>query len=351
MIAHQDCGSPVTVPSMEWAGGSVGHECRMTETRTTIEDAAAAWHARLGSPDMPWEAFGAWLDSDPAHRAAYDAIASLDAEIGDAAPAIAVLLPANDDAQRASDAPLRSTRWRWVGVGATGAVAAGIALLTVAPSADDAAQTYVTGRSETRAVRLADGSRVDMDRGSRLSVAGGGTPVIELAQGAARFAVRHDPSRILMVRADGYEIRDLGTRFVVVAARGRVSVSVAEGAVSVTPVGGTAADSTMLNAGQGLDVLLAQNIAQRRTIDPARIADWSDGQLDYDAAPLTLVAAEISRYVDHPLVVDPSAANLRFSGVLTIGDGSRLVDQLRAVMPIRVRRVGGVVHLGAAVER
>ncbi|WP_445191892.1 FecR family protein [Sphingomonas sp. Tas61C01] len=323
----------------------------MTETRTTTEDAAATWHARLAAPDMPWEAFAEWLDTDPAHRTAYDAIALLDAEIGEAAPAIARLLPANDDAEQATDGVSRSTRWRWVAAGTSGAVAAGIALLAIAPATDDAAQTYVTGRSETRAVKLADGSRVDMDRGSRLSVAGGDAPVIELAQGAARFAVRHDPSRVLMVRAGGYEIRDLGTRFAVVNAGGRVSVSVAEGAVSVTPVGGTAADATMLTAGQGIDVLLAQNIAQRRTIDPARVADWSDGRLDYDAAPLTLVAAEISRYVDHPLVVDPSAANLRFSGVLTIGDGSRLVDQLRAVMPIRVRRVGGVVHLGAAVER
>lgn len=321
----------------------------MTEIPTTI-DTAAAWHARLESPDMAWAAFGEWLAADPSHRLAYDAIATLDAEIGEAAPAIARLVPANDDGtgDETVNRQRFAGRWRWAAIGTGGALAAGLALMTVAPSADDAAQVYVTGRGETRAIALADGSRVEMDRGSRLSVAGGGAPVVELAQGAASFAVRHDPSRVLTVRAGGYEIRDLGTRFAVVSARGRVTVSVATGSVGVTPVGGTAADTTTLTAGQGLDIAASENLAQRRSIDPARVADWRDGRLDYDGAPLTLVAADISRYVDDPLVVDPSAANLRFSGVLTIGDGSRLVDQLRAVVPIRVRRVGGVVHLGAA---
>ncbi|MES3152819.1 FecR family protein [Sphingomonas faeni] len=325
----------------------------MTHARTTI-DAAAAWHAQLDSPDMAWDAFGAWLDADASHRQAYDAIALLDAEIGDAAPAIANLLPANDDHEDFDVSAVErqpGTRWRWAGLGISGAVAAGLAIMVVAPSTDSAAQVYVTGRGETRSVTLADGSRMQIDRGSHVSVSGGHAPVIEIAQGAASFAVRHDPSRVLMVRAGGYDIRDLGTRFDVVSARGRVAITVAQGMVSVTPTGGATTDATVLKAGQGLDIVPDKRIAQRRKIDPGRVADWTDGRLEYDGAPLALVAADISRYADAPLVVDPSAANVRFSGVLTIGDGSRLVDQLRAVLPIRVRRLDGVVHLGGTGPR
>ncbi len=323
----------------------------MTHARTTI-DAAAAWHAQLDSPDMAWEAFGDWLAADASHRDAYDAIALLDAEIGAAAPALATLLPANDDiSDPTAIASPPNARWRWAGLGIGGALAASLAVLIVAPSTESVAQVYVTGRGETRSVRLADGSRMQIDRGSRVAVSGGRAPLVEIAQGAASFSVRHDPSRVLMVRAGGYEIRDLGTRFDVVSARGRVAVTVAEGMVSVTPSGGAAANATVLKAGQGLDIVPDKQIAQRRNIDPGHVADWSDGRLDYDGAPLGLVAADISRYADAPLVVDPSAANLRFSGVLTIGDGSRLVDQLRAVLPIRVRRVGGVVHLGSTGTR
>ncbi|WP_380785359.1 FecR family protein [Sphingomonas sp. R86521] len=318
----------------------------MSDARIAIDD-AASWHARLDSLDMDWESFGAWLDANPSHRSAYDRIALLDAEIGEAAPAIAAAMPANDDTVSEMAIPARSGRWRWAALGTGGALAAGLAVLLAVPSAETAEQLYTTGRSETRAVTLADGSHMQIDRGSRVSVSGGTSPVIEIADGAASFAVRHDPSRLLMVRAGGYEVRDIGTRFDVVSAQGRVAVTVAEGAVGVTPVGGSAADTTTLHAGQSLDITPSKQIAERRTVDPARVSDWTDGRLDYDGAPLTLVAADISRYADAPLMVDPSAADLRFSGVLTIGDGSRLVDQLRAVLPIRARNVGGVVHLDA----
>ena len=223
----------------------------MTDIDDTAIESAAAWHARLDSPDMDWAAFGTWLDAAPDHRRAYDAIALLDAEIGDAAPALAALLPANDDQPTESSSATttsRAKRWRWATFGASGALAAGLAFMMVAPSTDGGPQIYTTGRSETRAVTLADGSRMRIDRGSSLSVTGGGTPVIDIAQGAASFAVRHDPARTLMVRAGGFVIRDVGTRFDVVSTPGRVSVTVAEGAVSVSPVEGAAEDATMLRA-------------------------------------------------------------------------------------------------------
>ncbi|KQN29637.1 FecR family protein [Sphingomonas sp. Leaf38] len=312
-------------------------------------DAAAAWHARIDAPDMDWARFGDWLAADPSHRAAYDSVALLDAEIGAAAPAIAAVLPANDD--RLADRPpvARSSRWRWMAGGTGGALAAGLALLfvmsPVANTGDRAVQLYATNAGDTRAITLADGSAMRLDRGSRVSVSGGTTPLIEIADGAASFSVRHDPSRTVIVRAGGYDIQDIGTRFAVVNAQGRISVAVAEGSVRVSPHVDDGSPPTTLTAGQRIDIDPAVGIAERRNISPASVADWSDGRLDYDGAPLTLVVADISRYARAPLVVDPSAAGLVFSGVLTIGDGSRLLDQLRAVLPLRLRRADGVVHI------
>jgi transmembrane sensor len=311
-------------------------------------DAAAAWHARIDAPDMDWARFGDWLAADPSHRAAYDSVALLDAEIGAAAPAIAAVLPANDD--RLADRPpvARSSRWRWMAGGTGGALAAGLALLFVmSPVANtgDRAVLYATNAGDTRAITLADGSAMRLDRGSRVSVSGGTTPLIEIADGAASFSVRHDPSRTVIVRAGGYDIQDIGTRFAVVNAQGRISVAVAEGSVRVSPHVDDGSPPTTLTAGQRIDIDPAVGIAERRTVLPASVADWSDGRLDYDGAPLTLVVADISRYARAPLVVDPSAAGLVFSGVLTIGDGSRLLDQLRAVLPLRLRRADGVVHI------
>lgn len=310
-------------------------------------DAAASWHARIDAPDMDWAGFGDWLEADPAHRAAYDSIALLDAEIAAAAPAIAALLPANDDGVPDRAPPARTSRWRWMAAGTGGALAAGLALLVVPTLSgpDAGVQTYATSAGDTRAVTLADGSAMRLDRGSRVSVSGGTTPLIEIADGAASFSVRHDPARTLIVRAGGYDIRDVGTRFAVVNAQGRISVAVAEGSVSVAPHVEDGSAPTTLTAGQRLDIDPAAGIAERRAVAPASVADWTDGRLDYDGAPLPLVVADISRYAHAPLVVDPSAAGLRFSGVLTIGDGSRLLDQLRAVLPLRLRRADGVVHI------
>ncbi len=329
-------------------------------TQDPIDD-AAAWHARIDAPDMDWAGFGDWLAADPAHRAAYDSIALLDAEILAAAPAIAAVLPANED--RDFDAPTidagtidagaiaRPTRWRWAAAGTGTALAAGLAFLLVAPVTDTVPAFYATSIGDTRAVTLADGSAMRIDRRSRVSVAGGTTPLIELADGAASFSVRHDPSRTLIVRAGGYDIRDVGTRFAVVNAQGRISVSVAEGSVSVAPHIADGSAPTTLVAGQRLDIDPVAGIAERRAIAPAAVADWSDGRLNYDGAPLPLVVADISRYAGTPLMVDPSAAGLRFSGVLTIGDGSRLLDQLRAVLPVHLRRADGVVHIERSRQR
>ena len=314
-------------------------------------DAAAAWHVRIDASDMDWAGFGNWLAADPSHRAAYDSIALLDAEIVAAAPAIAALQPANDDYSTDTPHVARPTRWRWAAAGTGGVLAAGLALLLVAPTVTDTAQTYATSAGDTRAVTLADGSAMQLDRGSRVSVSGGKIPLIELADGAASFSVRHDPSRTLIVRAGGYDIRDVGTRFAVTNAHGKVSIAVAEGSVSVAPHDPDGSAPTTLVAGQRLDIDPSAGIAERRFIAPASVADWSDGRLSYDGAPLPLVAADISRYANTPLVVDPSAAGLHFSGVLTIGDGSRLLDQLRAVLPLRLRRADGVVHLERSGQR
>lgn len=302
---------------------------------------AAAWHARLDAPDMDWAAFGAWLDADPANRAAYDRIALLDADIIAAAPAIAAHLPANDEPD-AVTTPRRRILWL-VGGGAAAMLAIALALpsMIVHPPAP---RDIATGADETRGLTLTDGSSIRIDRASRLRVTDGESPVVEVARGTANFSVRHDPARSFTVRAGGYEVRDVGTRFDVSASNDAVVVAVAEGAVSVARSG--QGDGVPVAAGQRLD--LAAGAAQRSRVDPATVGGWSSGRLVYDNAPLALVAGDISRYAGARLVVDPSAADMRFSGVLTIGDGSHLVDQVQKLLPVRARRAGGVVHLERA---
>lgn len=305
-----------------------------------IESEAADWHARIGDDAMDWVAFAAWLDDD-ACRAAYDRIALIDAEIMATAPAIAAWLPANDDTGEQS--PARSgRRWWAAGGGLAAAVGIGIALMPMLMPATEAMVAYRTGPSETRMVTLRDGSAIRIDRNSRLAVSDGATRRIELASGAAYFDVRHDPAHPLTVTAGHYEVRDVGTRFNMVRQGDRLSVAVAEGEVAVAPAGGS---GTSLKAGKRIDIMGGSTAAEIATVDPADVGAWQAGRLVYDQATLALVAADISRYAGKTLTVDPAVAGLRFSGVLTIGDGSRLVDQIQGLLPVDARREGNGIRL------
>ena len=317
----------------------------MIEDDRDLHGKAARWHAEIDAPYMDWAAFEAWLSTGPQHRHAYDDIAALDAEIVDRRGAIASLFretPAAKPVRAPSHRPIR------IGVAASmmAAAAAIVAVVTGPLHRTPKPRSVVFAtRMNGRDLALADGSRITLDRNTRIAVSAGNAVTVDMTGGTANFRVRHDPNRMLTVRAAGYEIRDIGTVFDVAVLPGHVSVAVAAGQVSVRRSGADAADDTVLAGGQRIDLDAATGIALRSKVPPQSVSAWKQGRLSYDDAPLSVVGADVSRYVDRSLVVDPSAADMRFSGVLTIGDGSRLVDQLKAVLPIDARRVGGVVHL------
>lgn len=301
---------------------------------------AAHWHARLDAPDMDWDAFAAWFDADPAHREAYEAVALLDADIDDCRDGIFAALPANDiepDVQ-----PETSRRW-WI-IGGT-AIAAAIALMlmprwaTVQP---DAMIAYRTGPTETRRIALKDGSQILLDRNSRLALADGNSPRIEMQDGAAYFDIRHDPSRSLVISAGNYEVRDIGTTFDVAMTPQRLSVAVSEGRLTVGPGDGK---GTTVIAGQRIDVSAATGEASVKPVKSADVGAWRGGQLVYQDTPLALVAMDVSRYVGRPVEVDPEIGNIRVSGVFAIGDGTGLIRQIEALLPVRALEAHGALRL------
>jgi transmembrane sensor len=311
-----------------------------------IDGEAALWQARIDGDDVDWQAFSAWLDND-ACRLAYDRIALIDAEIIASAAAITAQFPANDDADDTRSRRFRKGWWAAGGTLAAG-VTAGIALIPMLTPAVETMVAYNTGPSETRTIALKDGSMIRIDRNSRLSVSDGAMRRIDLAAGGAYFDIRHDPAHPLTVTAGDYEVRDVGTRFDMVHQGQRVSVAVAEGEVAVAPASGR---GTSLRAGRRIDIMAPSADAAIADINPANVGSWRDGRLIYDQAALALVAADISRYAGKTLTVDPAIADLRFSGVLTIGDGSRLVDQIQGLLPVDTRREGNRIRLVGRAAR
>lgn len=320
---------------------------RTEQQQGRINSEAAEWHARLESPDMDWEAFGAWLDADPAHRDAYDAIALLDVEIEARRDAIIAGLPANDvdDEQPVFGA----RRHWWIGGGMAAAVAIAVLFvpkMATAPTVPMVA--YSTGPTQTRMIDLKDGSHILLDRNSRLALADGPSPRVEMQGGAAYFDVRHDPSRSFLIQAGDYEVRDIGTTFDLVMTPQRLGIAVSEGKLMVAPKNG---DGTSIVAGKRIDIVMPTGEAKVSPVASASVGSWRSGQLVYQATPLALVANDLTRYVGRPVVVDPAIGDLRVSGVLAIRDGAGLVQQIEAVLPVKAVDAGGSVRLVSSGTR
>jgi transmembrane sensor len=309
--------------------------------RTNVTDAiteqAVAWHLAQQRADMDWEAFALWLDADPRHREAYDAVARIDDLVERNRETLARLVP---------DAPAAPTQRRlwWTALG--GAVAAGLVLfLTLTPREVAAPAQHFAAQHSIRTLRLGDGTRIDLAPASSVDIKG---QEITLA-GAAAFDVPHRPDRTLLVHAGGIDVRDIGTRFEISGAQTTVLVAVAEGQVALASP--NFAQPVPLSAGKRA---LVDRAAQSVAILPADVrefASWRRGRLSYDDAPLSLVAADIGRYADATVTIDPALAGRRFTGVLTIGDGSRLADNLAQIMGLDIRREADRIRLVARRDR
>jgi transmembrane sensor len=157
--------------------------------------------------------------------------------------------------------------------------------------------------------------------------------------------VPHDPSRSLTIRAGGYTVRDIGTRFEVFGAEHALKVAVGDGEVVVDLPGNP--DSVRVAAGHRLLVTGTPAVAEYASIPADDVGAWQSGRLVLRGEPLSLVAAQIGLYAGVKVTVEPVVANRRFSGVLAIGEASQLAARLADIMGLAVLPQGNGVQLVA----
>lgn len=305
---------------------------------------AARWHLAQANDDMDWTAFTEWLEADPRHREAYDAIALLDARIDAARPMLSRLL-ATDSERRAHRVP-----WAWTAIAAVfvAAIAIGIGLMDTRPGRMPDTAAYRTPIGQPRDLRLADGSVAMLAPGSVLRVSPSRDVAMTL-DGKAFFDVRHDPVHPLVVRAGGYEIRDVGTRFEISTSDGMVRIAVAEGRVMVRSPKATG--EIEVTAGKALTLAGSTGAAEMRPARSESIGAWRRGALVYDDVPLALVVADIARSTGHPVTVDRIAARRGFSGVIAPGSREAMVGALSEMTGLKTRTDGDAILIGGNAGR
>ncbi|KFG94669.1 iron dicitrate transport regulator FecR [Burkholderia paludis] len=197
-----------------------------------------------------------------------------------------------------------------------------------------------TALGERRTVTLADRTVVVLDTDTALDVRfDDAVRSLRLLRGTIMVTSGHDdraPVRPLVVATAQGELQPLGTRFAVRQRDGATHLEVFAGAVRVRPVD-AAAGTRMIAAGEGADFTRAA-IGAPAPLD-AYASAWTDGMLVASHMRLADLVAELDRYRRGSLRCDAAVADLRVSGTYPLDDPARVLDTLKATLPIDVRYV------------
>ena len=298
---------------------------------------AAAWVVRLHADDVTvadWDAAAVWLGADPVHQRAFDEAEGLwraTDELGavQAAPVV-------DLARHRERRSGLSRRWLVAAPAMAAAVAAAVLLAPLLQSSP--AVVYRTMPGETRKVALEDGSTVQLNGGSTLSVKmERGRRLVHMDQAEAVFDVAHDAGRPFLIDVGESQVRVVGTAFNIRRSAGETEVSVLRGVVEVSDLDAPSR-KVRLTVGQAVRRADADDQMAVEPVDVRTAAAWTQGRRAYDDRPLSEIAADLSRAFATPVAVAPDAANLRFSGVLLLDDEAAVIERLERFLPIKAAR-------------
>jgi len=297
---------------------------------------ASAWLARLqrdGVTETDGLDFEAWLTAAPANRAAYRQALAVWHEFDACADEVRTEIEA--DAQRPQR--IAQTRRWWVGAGGLAAAAALAVAVLPSVTSQPAVQTYATGKGEHQRITLADGSVVDLNAETHLSVSfARDERRVVLGDGEAIFDVAHDERRPFTVTASNRVVRVLGTQFDVRNRQGELTVTVARGKVQVRPATpATSGRAFLLTPGHRLEIGQT-GIEQLKAVDPQEAFSWRAGRLIYRGEPLSHVVADLNRqFVEQIEISDPELGKTPITGVIVLDDQPAVMARLSLMLPIR----------------
>ena len=227
---------------------------------------------------------------------------------------------------RARAASLRGVVFGPAGAIAAACVAVCIAIVVLPRAVNQPVRNLIeTGTAATRAVALDDGSRIVLDRSSRLRVAftNSGRDV-ELLDGQAHFEVAKDARRPFRVRTKSAEVIAIGTMFDVATLPTRTTVTLIEGRVNVRTITDTPQVESRVEAltpGQQLGITGDGQLLDKKVVQIENVTAWQRGTIVIDDAPLPEALAAMNRYsMTRIVVLGPSLQSRRVSGTFRIGD-------------------------------
>jgi transmembrane sensor len=309
---------------------------------------ASEWVARLQADDVSAEdhtSFEAWRSASPRNARAYDELMGTWRRFAAAGRTVRTVSFGNAMQQ------VTGTRRRRGMLGV--AAAAMLAVLAVVWWWQPSQSHFETGIGEHASIALPDGSHVDLNSNSAMTVDySDAARVIRLERGEAFFTVAHAPQRPFWVVADRAWVRAVGTAFNVYRMGERVRVTVREGEVKVATVPKREAPSdavlesvpsSLLDAGQQID--LGARRASAHALPASAIdrqTSWRSGTVYFENRPLKEVIAELGRYTPLDIELSPRVQQITIGGTFqTNPQGAEaLLAMLQDGLGLEVRRDG-----------
>ncbi len=206
---------------------------------------------------------------------------------------------------------------------------------------------YSSQSGQLQAISLADGSSIELGAHSRLKTHYTKSQrLVTLEYGEAYFKVSPDSSRPFVVSTRGGTATAVGTAFTVHAGIEDVTITVAEGIVSVSgPVAGT--DDQHLNAGDQLSYSPDGSLSAVEVIPEDQLSSWRQGRRVFRKTPLEALVYDLNRYSEKPIIIaDPRIRGVQVTGVFD--DFANTGAVLRAIeqsLPAKVEERSGTIHL------
>lgn len=294
-----------------------------------VFEAAASWYVQFQA-DPPslaeQKAWQLWIDSDPAHLAAWNQMEQLQRHLG--------TLPQDLKRRALNTGQQRRQVLKLLLLAAgTGLVGWNVQQHT---SVGNVWADYKTAVGERRTITLADGTQIQLNTDSAIDVSFEAQQrLIHLRSGEILIETgKLGDQRPFFVETRDGRIQALGTRFSVHQLPDTTRVGVLEDRINVQP-GDLSTAAIILKAGEGAD-FDSRHIGLIHPFKSSAVA-WTNGQLIVLDARLGEVIEELARYRSGVVHCDKRARDLRVSGTFRLDSTDAVLANLQASLPINVR--------------
>lgn len=292
--------------------------------------AAARWASRLDGADprtVNDTVFAEWL-AVPGNRVHYEQHRATWRD---------PVLMASLRAARAAASERKFSRRLLFG-GGLAAAAAALTLVVALGDTSPFAQRYSTETARRATFELTDGSTLELNAASSVTVDfTGARRLVRLEAGEAFFRVSHDPERSFVVDVNGMEVIVHGTAFNIDISGGQNYLDVYEGIVEVR-LAGTTNGLAELVAGQRT-VFDRSHLTPVETFDAALGVDWMSDWLEVDNAPLSRVMPKLARYLGVSIdIPDTRLAARRVTGRFRLSRAEDVLTSLAEIHRFTIQR-------------